>query len=39
MGHIADLQAAYSSHVASMVYARQITEQAGMTGHQRAMFQ
>jgi hypothetical protein len=38
MAHIADLQAAHSSHVAGMVYARQITEQAGTTSHRRAMF-
>jgi hypothetical protein len=38
MAHIVDLQAAHSSHVARMVYARQIMEQAGTTGHWRAMF-
>jgi hypothetical protein len=38
IAHIADLQAAHSLHVAGMVYARQIMEQAGTTSHQRAMF-
>jgi len=38
MGHIADLQAAHSSHVAGMIYGREITEQAGTTAHRREMF-
>lgn len=38
MGHIADLQAAHSSHVAGMVYGRGIQEQAGTTAHWREMF-
>ncbi|GFF64166.1 DEAD/DEAH box helicase, putative [Aspergillus udagawae] len=38
IGHIADLQAAHSSHVAGMVYARGIQEQAGSTAHRREMF-
>jgi hypothetical protein len=38
MGHIADLQAAHSSHVAGMIYGREITEQAGTTAHKREMF-
>ncbi|CEL11233.1 hypothetical protein ASPCAL14336 [Aspergillus calidoustus] len=38
MAHITDLQAAHSSHVAGMVYGRQIMEQAGTTSHRRAMF-
>ncbi|KAH3277027.1 hypothetical protein KXV19_006590 [Aspergillus fumigatus] len=32
-GHIADLQAAHSSHVAGMVYGRGLMEQAGTTAH------
>jgi hypothetical protein len=36
--HIADLQAAHSSHVAGMIYGREITEQAGTTAHRREMF-
>ncbi|KAF4225022.1 hypothetical protein CNMCM6805_007133 [Aspergillus fumigatiaffinis] len=39
IGHIADLQAAHSSHVAGMVYGRGIQEQAGTTAHRREMFQ
>ncbi|KAF7174528.1 hypothetical protein CNMCM5623_007656 [Aspergillus felis] len=35
MGHIADLQAAHSSHVAGMVYGWGIQEQAGSTAHRR----
>ncbi|KAJ5609932.1 hypothetical protein N7510_006651 [Penicillium lagena] len=38
MGHIADLQAAHSSHLAGMIYGREITEQAGTTAHRREMF-
>ena len=38
MGHIADLQAAHSSHVAGMVYGRGIMEQPGTTAHRREMF-
>ncbi|KAJ5863522.1 uncharacterized protein N7529_001349 [Penicillium soppii] len=38
MGHIADLQAAHSSHVAGMIYGRGITEQPGTTAHRREMF-
>jgi GH25 family lysozyme M1 (1,4-beta-N-acetylmuramidase) len=38
MGHIADLQAAHSSHVAGMVYGRGIQEQASTTAHRREMF-
>jgi hypothetical protein len=38
MGHIADLQAAHSSHVAGMVYGRGIQEQAGTMAHQQEMF-
>jgi hypothetical protein len=38
MGHIADLQAAHSSHVAGMIYGREVTEQAGTTAHRREMF-
>lgn len=37
-GHIADLQAAHSSHVAGMVYGRGLMEQAGTTAHRQAMF-
>ncbi|KAJ5455492.1 uncharacterized protein N7458_003756 [Penicillium daleae] len=36
--HIADLQAAHSSHVAGMTYGREITEQAVTTAHRREMF-
>jgi superfamily II DNA or RNA helicase len=38
MGHIADLQAAHSSHVAGMIYGREVSEQAGTTAHRREMF-
>ena len=38
MGHIADLQAAHSSHVAGMIYGRGITEQPGTTAYRREMF-
>jgi late competence protein required for DNA uptake (superfamily II DNA/RNA helicase) len=38
IGHIADLQAAHSSHVAGMVYARGIMDQAGTTAHRQRMF-
>ena len=38
MGHIADLQAAHSSHVAGMVYGRGIMEQPGTTAHWCEMF-
>lgn len=38
LGHIADLQAAHSSHVAGMVYGRGIMEQAGTTAHRQQMF-
>lgn len=38
IGHIAGLLAARSSHVASMIYRREVTEQAGTTGHRREMF-
>jgi hypothetical protein len=38
MGHIADLQAAYSLHVAGMVYGWGIQEQASTTAHQQEMF-
>ncbi|KAH2165416.1 hypothetical protein KXV74_005446 [Aspergillus fumigatus] len=38
LGHIADLQAAHSSHVAGMVYGRGLMEQAGTTAHWQAMF-
>ncbi|KAH2211017.1 hypothetical protein KXW71_006562, partial [Aspergillus fumigatus] len=38
IGHIADLQAAHSSHIAGMVYGRVMQEQAGSTAHQREMF-
>ncbi|RMJ20764.1 hypothetical protein PHISP_08366, partial [Aspergillus sp. HF37] len=37
-GHIADLQAAHSSHVAGMVYGREAMEPAGSTAHRREMF-
>lgn len=37
-GHIADLQAAHSSHVAGMIYGREVTEHAGTTLHQREHF-
>lgn len=33
MGHIADLQAAYSSHITSMVYGQGLQEQAGTMAH------
>ncbi|OKP15172.1 hypothetical protein PENSUB_2214 [Penicillium subrubescens] len=36
-GHIADLQAAHSSHVAGMIYGWEVTEQAGTTAHRREM--
>ncbi|KAH1415624.1 hypothetical protein KXX32_000543, partial [Aspergillus fumigatus] len=39
MGHIADLQAAHSSHITSMVYGRGLQEQASTTAHQQEMFQ
>ncbi|BCR87440.1 uncharacterized protein ACHE_40003A [Aspergillus chevalieri] len=38
MAHMTDLQAGHSSHVAGMVYGRQLMEQAGTTSHRRAMF-
>ncbi|KAH1735539.1 hypothetical protein KXX09_006613, partial [Aspergillus fumigatus] len=38
IGHIADLQAAHSSHVAGMVYGCVMQEQAGSTAHRREMF-
>ena len=38
LGHIADLQAAHSSHVAGMIYSRGLMEQAGTTAHRQAMF-
>ncbi|KAH1712272.1 hypothetical protein KXX60_006463 [Aspergillus fumigatus] len=38
MGHIVDLQAAYSLHVAGMVYGWGLQEQAGTTAHWREMF-
>jgi hypothetical protein len=38
MGHITDLQAAHSSHVAGMVYGWGIQEQAGTTAHWQEMF-
>lgn len=37
-GHIADLQAAHSSHIAGMIYGREVTEQAGTTAHRRELF-
>lgn len=37
-GHIANLQAAHSSHIAGMVYSHGLMEQAGTTAHQQAMF-
>ena len=38
IGHITDLQAAYSSHVAGIVYGRGIIEQAGTTAHRQRIF-
>jgi hypothetical protein len=38
LGHIADLQAAHSSHIAGMIYGRAMQEQAGSTAHRREMF-
>ncbi|KAF4156536.1 hypothetical protein CNMCM6936_006436 [Aspergillus lentulus] len=38
IGHIADLQAAHSSHVAGMVYGHVMQEQAGSTAHQQEIF-
>ncbi|KAJ5443111.1 hypothetical protein N7445_004862 [Penicillium cf. griseofulvum] len=38
LGHIADLQAAHSSHVAGFIYGREITEQAGSTVQRRELF-
>ncbi|KAI9035034.1 uncharacterized protein KD926_004698 [Aspergillus affinis] len=38
VGHIADLQAAHSSHLAGLMYGRQVTEAAGTTAHRQAMF-
>ncbi|EDN04941.1 conserved hypothetical protein [Histoplasma mississippiense (nom. inval.)] len=38
LGRITDMQAAHTSHVAGMVYARGITEQAGTTHRRREMF-
>jgi superfamily II DNA helicase RecQ len=38
IGHIADLQAAHSSHVAGMIYGREAGEQAGTTAHRRELF-
>ncbi|CAG8367275.1 unnamed protein product, partial [Penicillium salamii] len=37
-GHAADLQAAHSSHMADMIYEREITEQPGTTAHRRQLF-
>ncbi|CAG8312707.1 unnamed protein product [Penicillium salamii] len=36
--HAADLQAAHSSHMASMIYGREITEQPGTTTHRQQLF-
>jgi hypothetical protein len=38
IGHIADLQAAHSSHIARMIYGREAGEQAGTTAHWRELF-
>ncbi|KAF4294542.1 hypothetical protein CNMCM8686_003244 [Aspergillus fumigatus] len=38
MGHIADLQAAHSSHITSMVYGQGLQEQAGTTAHQPPVY-
>ncbi|KKZ66219.1 hypothetical protein EMCG_08055 [[Emmonsia] crescens] len=38
LGRITDMQAAHTSHVAGMVYARGIMEQAGTTHRRREMF-
>lgn len=38
MGYITDLQAAHSSHMAGMIYGRNIMEQAGTTAHRKEMF-
>lgn len=37
-GHITDLQAAHSSHIAGIIYSREVTEQAGTTAHRRKLF-
>jgi superfamily II DNA or RNA helicase len=37
-GHIADLQAGHSSHVAGMAYGREVTERAGTTAQRREFF-
>ncbi|KAJ5422794.1 hypothetical protein N7491_011239 [Penicillium cf. griseofulvum] len=39
LGHIADLQAAYSSHVAGFIYGREITKQAGSTVQRREILE
>ncbi|KAI9034735.1 uncharacterized protein KD926_006348, partial [Aspergillus affinis] len=38
LGHIADLQAAHSSHVAGMIYGRELMEQAGITAYRQEIF-
>lgn len=38
LSRIADLQAAHSSHMAGIVYGREITEQAGSTVQRRELF-
>ena len=38
MGHIADLQATHSSHVAGMMYGRTIMEPTNSTTHRRQRF-
>lgn len=38
LGHIANLQAAHSSHIASMVYSHRLMKQVGTTVHWQAMF-
>jgi hypothetical protein len=37
-GHITDLQAAYSSYIAGLIYSREVTEQAGTIAHRREIF-
>ena len=38
VSHIADLQATHSSHLAGLIYGRQVMEAAGTTAHRQAMF-
>lgn len=38
IGYITDLQVAYSSYIAGMIYGREVIEQARTTAHRREIF-